>query len=127
MPERVEGIGGVFLRARDPERLRAWYAQHLGLELRPFGGAVFVAGDGDVTVWHAASPDDDYFGAPEQRVMLNYRVRDLDAMLAQLRAAGVEVDERTAESPHGRFGWATDPEGNRLELWQPPPGEYPAD
>ena len=66
-------------------------------------------------------------GAAEQRAMLNYRVSDLDAMLAQLRTAGVPVDERVAESEHGRFGWATDPEGNRLELWQPPAGNYPAD
>ena len=125
--ERVTGIGGVFFRARDPERLRTWYAEHLGLELRPFGGAVFHADAGDITVWHAAPADDEYFGAPGQRAMLNYRVRDLDAMLEQLRAAGVPVDERVAESEHGRFGWATDPEGNRLELWQPPAGDYPAD
>ena len=127
MPERVSGIGGVFFRARDPERLREWYAEHLGIELRPFGGAVFFAADGDITVWHASTADDDYFGPPEQRVMLNYRVSDLDAMLGQLRAAGVPTDERVEESGHGRFGWATDPEGNRLELWQPPTGEYPAD
>jgi catechol 2,3-dioxygenase-like lactoylglutathione lyase family enzyme len=127
VPERVTGIGGVFFRARDPERLRDWYAQHLGLELRPFGGAVFSAEDGDITVWHAATADDEYFGPPEQRLMLNYRVSDLDAMLAQLRGAGVPTDERVEESAHGRFGWATDPEGNRLELWQPPRGEYPAD
>jgi catechol 2,3-dioxygenase-like lactoylglutathione lyase family enzyme len=114
--ERVTGIGGVFFRARNPEGLRTWYAEHLGVELRGFGGAVFSAAAGDITVWHAASSDDEYFGAPEQRAMLNYRVPDLDAMLAQLRAAGVPVDERVAESEHGRFGWATDPEGNRLEL-----------
>jgi predicted enzyme related to lactoylglutathione lyase len=82
---------------------------------------------GDITVWHAATAEDAYFGPPEQRVMLNYRVRDLDAMLGQLRAVGVPTDERVEESAHGRFGWATDPEGNRLELWQPPAGEYPAD
>ena len=125
--ERVTGIGGVFFRARNPERLRAWYAEHLGVELRGFGGAVFSADAGDITVWHASLPDDEYFGAPDQRAMLNYRVSDLDAMLAQLRAAGVPVDERVAESEHGRFGWAADPEGNRLELWQPPAGDYPGD
>jgi catechol 2,3-dioxygenase-like lactoylglutathione lyase family enzyme len=125
--ERVTGIGGVFFRARDPVRLRAWYAEHLGLDLRPFGGAVFSADASDITVWHVAPEDDEYFGAPEQRVMLNYRVRDLDAMLAQLKADGVHTDDRVEESAHGRFGWAIDPEGNRLELWQPPPGEYPSD
>ena len=117
----------MFFRARDPEQLRAWYAEHLGVELRPFGGAVFRAEAGDITVWHAAPATDEYFGAPKQQVMLNYRVRDLDAMLAQLRAAGVPTDERVEESAHGRFGWATDPEGNRLELWQPPVGDYPSD
>ena len=123
----MSGIGGVFFRARDPEGLREWYAKHLGLALRPFGGAVVSAKDGDIIVWHVATADDEYFGPPEQGVMLNYRVRDLDAMLAQLRADGVPTDERVEESAHGRFGWATDPEGNRLELWQPPAGEYPAD
>jgi predicted enzyme related to lactoylglutathione lyase len=117
--ERVTGIGGVFLRARDPERLRAWYAEHLGLELETFGGVEFVARDGDSTVWHLSSVDDEYFGPPEQRAMVNYRVRDLDAMLAQLRATGVEVDERVGEMEFGRFGWAVDPEGNRFELWEP--------
>ena len=125
--ERVTGIGGVFIRARDPERIRAWYAEHLGVELRGFGGAVFSAGAHDITIWHVASPDDEYFGAPEQQAMVNYRVRDLDAMLSQLRAARVPADERVAESEHGRFGWATDPEGNRFELWQPPAGDYPED
>ena len=123
----MTGIGGVFFRARNPERLRTWYAEHLGVELRGFGGAVFSAVAADITVWHVAPSDDEYFGAPEQRAMLNYRVRDLDAMLGQLRDAGVPVDERVAESEHGRFGWATDPEGNRLELWQPPAGDYPGD
>ena len=125
--EHVTGIGGVFFRARDPEGLRAWYAEHLGVELRRFGGAVFRADSGDITVWHAAPPADEYFGLPEQSVMLNYRVSDLEAMLAQLRGAGIPIDERVAESEHGRFGWATDPEGNRLELWQPPAGDYPPD
>lgn len=125
--ERVSGIGGVFFRARDPEALRRWYSEHLGLELRPFGGAVFTAEAGDITVWHAAPPEDEHFGAPDQRVMLNYRVPDLDAKLDQLRGAGVRTDERIEESAHGRFGWATDPEGNRLELWEPPAGEYPSD
>jgi len=119
--ERVLGIGGVFVRARDPERLRAWYAEHLGVELEPFGAAVFQAQAGDATVWHLSAEDDEYFGPPGQRAMVNYRVADLDAMLAQLRAAGVTVDEKVMEDENGRFGWAVDPEGNRLELWQPIP------
>src|SRR5436309_895607 len=123
--ERVLGIGGIFVRAHDPEHLRTWYAEHLGIELQPYGGATFRATEGDVTIWFLTPPDDPYFGGPDQAVMLNFRVRDLDAVLTQLRAAGVDVDERVEQSEHGRFGWATDPEGNRFELWQPPPGCYP--
>jgi len=117
--EHVQGIGGVFLRGRDAEALRAWYRQHLGIELEEWGGHAFVAEAGDVTVWAVFEADTDYFGRKDQQSMVNYRVGDLDAMLAQLRAAGAEVDERVEEQEYGRFGWATDPEGNRFELWQP--------
>ena|SRR5437016_6484803 len=123
--ERVTGIGGIFFRSDRPEELRAWYANHLGIELQPYGGATFRAGSGDVTIWFVTPPDDVYFGSPRQPMMLNYRVRDLDAMLAQLRSAGIPVDDHVEESEHGRFGWATDPDGNRFELWQPPAGRYP--
>ena len=117
--ERVLGIGGTFLKAREPEALRDWYAQALGVELAEWGGAVFVAGDGDATVWSLFPASTAYFGSSEQQAMLNYRVRDLDAILAQLRAAGAAVDDELQEDEHGRFGWATDPEGNRFELWEP--------
>jgi predicted enzyme related to lactoylglutathione lyase len=119
--ERVTGIGGAFFRARDPERLRDWYVQHLGLEPAPdFIGTIFRAGDGDVTVWSLFPADTEYFGRREQQLMVNYRVADLDAMLAQLREAGVELDEKIEEHEFGRFAWGVDPEGNRFELWQPP-------
>lgn len=117
--ERVLGIGGVFLRGRDADRLRGWYARHLGVELEDFGGTTFEAKDGDQTVWSIFPRETSYWPA-EQQSMVNYRVADLDAMLAQLSEAGVEVDERVAEHEYGRFGWAVDPEGNRFELWQPP-------
>ena len=120
--ERAVGIGGVFLRARDAAGLRAWYQRHLGIELAEWGGQVYTAADGDSTVWAVFEADSDYFGRPDQQAMVNYRVRDLDAMLAQLRAAGVDVDERVEELEFGRFGWASDPEGNRFELWQPAAG-----
>jgi predicted enzyme related to lactoylglutathione lyase len=116
--ERVVGIGGVFFRARDPEALRSWYAEHLGIKLEEFGGAVFPQ-DG-VLVWSLFPAETDYFGRPEQQQMVNYRVRDVDAMLAQLREAGVQVADEIEDGENGRFGWATDPEGNRFELWQPP-------
>jgi len=115
--ERVLGIGGAFFRARDPESLRAWYAEHLGLE--DFGGVVVRAGEGDVTVWSIFPADTEYFGPVARQAMLNYRVSDLDAMLEQLWAAGVEVEADVQAEEVGRFGWATDPEGNRFELWEP--------
>jgi predicted enzyme related to lactoylglutathione lyase len=119
--ERVTGIGGVFFRAKDPDALRRWYAQKLGIALEDYGGATFRwEGDG-TTIWSPFPADTDYFGRREQQGMINYRVSDLDAMLEQLRAAGVEVDARVEEHEYGRFGWAVDPEGNRFELWEPPP------
>ena len=118
--QRVNGIGGVFIRGRDADGLRSWYAEHLGVELHPdFGGASLgPAGDGSV-IWAVFASDTDYFGRPDQVFMVNYQVPDLDAMLAQLRAGGVDVADETQETPEGKFGWATDPEGNRFELWQP--------
>ena len=119
--ERVTGIGGVFLRASEPAALNAWYAEHLGVAA-PDSGEVWQQQAGP-TVWSGFDADTDYFGRREQQWMINFRVRDLDAMLDQLRAAGATVDEKVEEYDYGRFGWATDPEGNRFELWEPePPG-----
>ena len=123
MAERVAGLGGIFFRARDPDALRVWYAEHLGIEMEDYG-TTFKAVEGDQTVWAPFAADTDYFGPSGQQLMVNYRVRDLDAMLEQLRASGIQVDERVHDMEFGRFGWAVDPEGNRFELWQPP-GEEP--
>jgi predicted enzyme related to lactoylglutathione lyase len=113
--ERVLGIGGYFLRATDPEALGAWYRECLGLDADEHGVWQPEAG---VTVFATFPSDTDYLGS--RQTMLNFRVRDLDAMLAQLRAAGADVDDATeAMDGVGRFGWVTDPEGNRVELWQP--------
>lgn len=120
--ERVTGIGGVFRRVRDPDALRAWYAEHLGLELAPWGGASFDWTPGGSTTFALFGPDSEHLGPPSQAAMVNFRVADLDAMLAQLRAAGVEVLDAVEDSEQGRFGWAVDLEGARIELWQPPPG-----
>ncbi|MER5349343.1 VOC family protein [Kitasatospora sp. NPDC002551] len=115
--ERVLGIGGYFLRAADPAALSAWYRDGLGLDADEHGLWQQEPGP---TVFAAFDSGTDYFGSREQRTMLNFRVRDLDAMLAQLRAKGAQVDERTQDMAGvGRFGWVTDPEGNRIELWQP--------
>jgi predicted enzyme related to lactoylglutathione lyase len=118
--ERVEGLGGVFIRSADPARLGAWYAEHLGLALEDWGGCVFTAGGGQTLTWAIFPGDTDYFPGA---AMVNFRVRDLDALLAQLRAAGIEVDAQVLEHENGRFGWALDCDGNRIELWQPAPGQ----
>lgn len=114
--ERVSGIGGYFFRAQDPEALRDWYAANLGIPRMESGGWVQEAG---MTVFAPFPADTDYFGRRDQQVMLNFRVPDLDAMLAQLRAAGATVEDDVVEEGYGRFGYAVDPEGNRFELWQP--------
>lgn len=127
-PARVTGIGGVFFKARDRAVLGEWYRRHLGIDVQEGGFAVFRWRDetdperGGATVWSLFPEDTEYFGSKDQRAMINYRVADLDAVLAALRREGVTVDERVEETPEGRFGWITDPEGNRIELWQPPPG-----
>ena len=112
----MTGIGGVFFRARDPKSLLAWYAEHLGVPVQDDGYVVFDESRG--TVWSPFPENTEYWPA-EKDGMVNFTVSDLDAMLAQLREAGVEVDERVEELEFGRFGWATDPEGNRFELWEP--------
>ncbi len=124
MNEKVLGLGGCFLKARDPVKLAAWYRDALGVSLDEFGGMFvaqfpFVAGDPGQLVWSLFPEASDYFPGA---VMVNFRVRDLDAMLAQLRAFGATVDASVQDSEFGRFGWVTDPEGHRVELWQPPPG-----
>ena len=115
--EKATGIGGVFFRARDPEALAAWYHDHLGIDTEE--GKPWEQ-QGGLTVFAPFDEATDYFGRREQQWMLNFRVRDLDAMLDQLRGADVPVDEAIEVMDGiGRFGWATDPEGNRFELWEP--------
>jgi predicted enzyme related to lactoylglutathione lyase len=115
--EHVLGIGGYFLRAADPVALSAWYRDRLGLDADENG--LWHPGAG-MTVFATFESDTDYFGSSVQQSMLNFRVRDLDAMLAQLRAKGADVVQETQDVEGvGRFGWVTDPEGNRVELWQP--------
>jgi predicted enzyme related to lactoylglutathione lyase len=115
--ERVLGIGGYFMRASDPAALGAWYRDCLGLDADENGLWSPEAGP---TVFATFESGTDYFGSRAQQAMLNFRVRDLDAMLAQLRAKGADVAAETQEMEGvGRFGWVTDPEGNRVELWQP--------
>lgn len=115
--ERVVGIGGYFLRAADPAALNTWYRESLGLDTDEHGAWQQEAG---VTVFAPFEADTDYFGSRSQHTMLNFRVRDLDAMLTQLRGLGADVAAETQDLDGvGKFGWVTDPEGNRIELWQP--------
>jgi predicted enzyme related to lactoylglutathione lyase len=121
---RVTGIGGVFLRSPDSKALAKWYAEHLGIQLSDFNGTAFQwsdeipAGTG-MTAWSAFPQDTQYFGEGQQAAMINYRVDDLDALLAQLAAAGVWIDPKRDNQSYGRFAWIKDCDGNRLELWQP--------
>lgn len=115
--EHVLGIGGHFMRAADPAALGAWYRDCLGLDADENG--LWRQGAGP-TVFATFESETDYFGSGAQQTMLNFRVRDLDAMLAQLRAKEADVAKETQDMEGvGRFGWVTDPEGNRVELWQP--------
>jgi len=117
--ERATGIGGVFFRAKDPDALVAWYAEHVGVPVQPDGYVVFTDRRSAQVVWAPFEEDTDYWPA-EKQAMVNFTVLDLDAMLAQLRDAGAVVDERIEVLEGiGRFGWAVDPEGNRFELWEP--------
>jgi glyoxylase I family protein len=118
--ERVTGIGGVFWRASDPGALKRWYAEHLGVTMTPesYEDRPWSQEAGP-TVYEPFSADTDYFGRPEQQWMVNFRVRDLDAMVAQLEGAGIEVTIDPTEYPNGRFARVHDPEGNPIELWEP--------
>jgi predicted enzyme related to lactoylglutathione lyase len=116
--ERVLGIGGVFFRSADPAALARWYEANLGINVFPATDDWWMQ-QGGPTVLTPFPADTDYFGRPDQQAMINFRVADLDAMLAQLRAGGSTVSDEISEASYGRFGWATDPDGNRFELWQP--------
>ena len=124
--KRVTGIGGIFFKANDPEKLGAWYAKHLDVPVEEWGGASFKwreleppQAEGS-TIWSPFEKETKYFEPSEKPFMINFRVKDLHAVLELLRKEGVTVDEKTEESEFGKFGWIMDPEGNRIELWEPP-------
>jgi predicted enzyme related to lactoylglutathione lyase len=126
---RVTGIGGIFFKARDPAALRAWYEEHLGIDVQEWGGAAFRWADESgnpapgTTVWSIGEAAGDDYAPSKASFMVNYRVADLHALLAALRGEGCDVLEKTEESEFGKFGWVMDPEGNKVELWQPPEGQ----
>jgi predicted enzyme related to lactoylglutathione lyase len=124
---KVTGIGGMFFKADDPGKQYEWYAKHLGIVSAPDGsGAIFPWRQADdpkkegMTVWSIFPRQSPYFGPGENPFMMNFRVDDLDALLEELAAAGVEIDPKRENFDYGKFAWIVDPEGNRIELWEPP-------
>lgn len=122
---RITGIGGVFFKSKgDPGALAAWYQKHLGLVLEEFGGAILKwpedkAEDQGLTVWCLASADSQWFSPSESPFMINYRVDDIGELLTQLRAAGIAILQGPESHENGKFAWIMDPDGNKVELWEP--------
>lgn len=120
---KAVGVGGVFLKARDPKALSEWYALHLGIPLQDGGTLAFDGPESTgMTVFAHFPVSSKYFGDGTQQVMVNFRVDNLDELLAKLEAAGVNVDPKRDDYPYGKFAWIVDPEGNRVELWEPAAG-----
>jgi predicted enzyme related to lactoylglutathione lyase len=124
---KVTGIGGVFFKSsKDNKALAEWYRDHLRLNLEDWGGAILrwtedKAEDGGLTVWTAAAPDTKWFAPSESSFMINYRVDDLDGLLSQLQEAGVQIVGGPESHENGKFAWIMDPDGNKIELWEPKP------
>ena len=125
---KITGIGGVFFKSKgDGEALAAWYQEHLGMPAEAWGGAVLRwpddrAEDRGLTVWHVAKSDSKWFSPSDSSFMINYRVDHLDELLEQLRAGGVDVVGGPESHENGKFAWIMDPDGNKVELWEPPAG-----
>ena len=122
---KVTGIGGIFFMANeDDASLRQWYADNLGMELNDFGGAILewkndTAEDGGLTVWHVAAKDSDWFSPSKARFMINYRVEDMDGLIDRFNANNIDIVHGPESHENGRFLWIMDPQGNKLELWEP--------
>jgi predicted enzyme related to lactoylglutathione lyase len=127
--KRVTGIGGIFFHAKDPVALRAWYQRHLGIDVLDWGGAAFTWADeagnptAGSTIWSVGPENNGHFSPGKASFMINYRVADLDGLLAVLREEGCKVLDKPEDSEYGKFGWVMDPEDNKVELWEPPPGQ----
>ena len=122
---RITGIGGVFLKAKsDSKELAAWYQKHLGMPLEVWGGAILkwpedTADDKGLTVWHLAAKDSDWFAPSTSSFMINYRVDNLSELLQQLTADGIPILKGPESHENGKFAWISDPDGNKVELWEP--------
>ena len=129
MMKRVTGIGGMFFTCRDPKATLDWYRTHLGIDAAEWGGFAFQwteKGNPDqtgYTVWSAFPHDTEHFAPSQHPYMVNYRVDDLDALIAALKEEGVQVVGEVQEHPNGKFAWVLDPEGRKVELWEPVPSQ----
>ena len=127
--KRVTGIGGIFFNAQDPVSLRAWYKEHLGIDVQVWGGAAFKWTDAEgkptagTTAWLIGDANGTHFAPSKSTFMVNYRVENLHALVATLKTEGCKVLEKIDESEYGKFAWVIDPEGNKVELWEPPAGQ----
>ncbi len=127
--KRVTGIGGIFFKARDAAALRAWYQKHLGIDVQSWGGAAFTWTDAQgrptsgTTIWTIHVAEGEHFAPSNAPFMVNYRVADLHALVKALKDEGCTVLEKVDESEYGKFAWVIDPEGNKVELWEPPMGQ----
>jgi predicted enzyme related to lactoylglutathione lyase len=126
---RVTGIGGIFFKAKDAPALQAWYKRHLGIDVQEWGGTAFpwTGSDGKpiagTTIWSVGSAEADSFAPSMSPFMVNYRVEDARALARLLKEEGCNVLDKIDESEYGVFAWVIDPEGNKVELWQPPVGQ----
>ena len=121
---RITGVGGVFFKAKDPKALASWYRDVLGLPLESWGGASLrydAPKHPQALIWSAFPASTKYFAPSSSEFMINYAVDDMDAFVTRLRAKGVTILKRTDDDPNGRFAWILDPEGNKIELWEPKP------
>lgn len=127
--KRVTGIGGIFFKAKDAPALHAWYKRHLGIDVQQWGGAAFNWADSDgkptggSTIWSIGSEQGDQFAPSNASFMINYRVDDLLSLMQVLKEEGCNVLDKFEDSEYGKFAWVIDPEGNKVELWQPPAGQ----
>jgi len=126
--KRVTGIGGIFFKSKDPKALVEWYRKHLGMSVEDWGGVAFrwaddPSGGTGTTVWTPFKHDTKHFEPSTAPFMINFRVADLHGLVALLRAEGCDVQDKVDESEFGKFGYVVDPEGNKLELWEPPSGQ----
>ena len=127
--KRVTGIGGIFFKANDASSLQAWYKRHLGIDVQVWGGAAFTWTDDEgkpvagTTAWSIVPRESDQFAPGAASFMVNYRVEDVRALVKALKDEGCTVPQEVEESEYGKFAWVIDPEGNKVELWEPPPGQ----